>query len=315
MDTHYNREAAKDTLEKLLSTRLAEVQGKDDPSIQHLSGVQVNNLVVQETGDKRKLWRVGPANESGDMECETVFRVQGALSRVDLVARSSMGRSKATKAANFSQRVQIVGLGSALFDQAVANASLVQATFGRYFAGQTVTAWPVGTAEVFINASTRYFTRAVDDRAATAVAFGRGVDPLNALGPFNAQGLIHTEDNIVKYYKLVTDRGEPRYHSATPAEFRVGDLVEIRGTIVAFPSKANEIKTYYHMSSLIRLDTKYSIAAEDAKAAEWSKMHMQFAPASTMLRRNAAHLEEDEDVLRAHKKFKDMSVIDRAEKS
>ena len=57
--------------------------------------------------------------------------------------------------------------------------------------------WPV------LSASNRYFTHRRDVGEATQVAFGEGVYPKGILERMARMDFIHTDENKVKFYKLI----------------------------------------------------------------------------------------------------------------
>ncbi|KAJ7445311.1 hypothetical protein FB451DRAFT_1055705, partial [Mycena latifolia] len=203
-----------------------------------------------------KVWRLGTANSDGMIEHEVVFRMQGILSTAELSLTSSMARTKATKAAFFSQKLQLVGMGSDLFEKAISNLDFVRDIFVRSFPGRVLQPWPAGLRESVIHASSNFFTRVADDPTAIHIDVGGGVDPFNSMQQLQTHGLVHTEENVVKYYKLVRDAITGYF--AFPANFRPGDIVEIRGSIVAVPCKKSAFKLHYHLNSVVRLDNTYS---------------------------------------------------------
>ncbi|KAJ6460425.1 hypothetical protein DFH09DRAFT_1348539 [Mycena vulgaris] len=302
-DTLYDQDAAGKALESLMQTRIEELKIKKDLAIQHLSDADVDGLKVLQSGQTRKTWRLATGEEDGPMENEVVFSMHGVLSKVDIIAGASM----ASKAANFSQRIQLVGLGSPSFERAVANSAVVQGIFCRGFGHSNVAALMSGEEGQgpTLNASSHYFTRIRDAPRAARVPFGNGIDPFNVLSRFAATELVHTEENIVKYYRVIKDvkTGVPAYYEAYPGSFRVGDIVEIRGSLVAFHGKQQSIKTRFHLDSMVLLDNTFSKAAEEAKS------QLKAFPTSTVtLRRKKEYTEEDEDVTRTRKRFKALSV-------
>jgi hypothetical protein len=78
--------------------------------------------------------------------------------------------------------------------------------FERHF-GTKVDAWTVSDNVYgdYLNASSRFLTRTSDEPHAEPVDFGDGVDPHGFCKQFAGVGLIHTIDNVVKYYKLQDD--------------------------------------------------------------------------------------------------------------
>ncbi|KAJ7171228.1 hypothetical protein C8R46DRAFT_1216806 [Mycena filopes] len=284
---------------------------RDDMAAQHLSSVNVEGVVIKQTGGVRKTWRMAAMAESPEDDTEVVFRMQGVLSLVELVA-GNLSRLNNNKAANISQRVKIVGLGSASFELAVQNTKVIQEAFSRFFGGRPISGWNTGdgTGETFLIASNRFLTSNKDYPNCKSVPIGPGVDPLKSLERFKSAGLIHTADNIVNYFRLYKDpkSGEDIYYSSFPGAFRVGDIVEIQGSVTAFQTKQQKIKTHFHMQSLTLLDHKYSREAELARARPSYEPDLP----ATLVRKSWFTEEEDNDVSHTRKKFKELKVSDAA---
>ncbi len=88
-------------LETLSRQKVATIDRRNDPAVQHLSSInvrpqttahtqltsgQIENIVVQETNEGgQPKWKLAAVTPDGDMESEVVFRMQGVLTRVELV--------------------------------------------------------------------------------------------------------------------------------------------------------------------------------------------------------------------------------------
>ncbi|KAF8166063.1 hypothetical protein K438DRAFT_1617181, partial [Mycena galopus ATCC 62051] len=122
--------------------------------------------------------------------------------------------------------------------------------------------------EPSINASNRYFTSKKEDPEAEAIPFKDGVDPIGALRRVTNDDLVHTADNIVGYYKKVTDSaGEVFYESASPASFRVGDIVSIEAAVVAFKNGQHKLRMHTNLRALTLLDSTLSKASRLSEGA------------------------------------------------
>ncbi|KAJ7033246.1 hypothetical protein C8F04DRAFT_1261057 [Mycena alexandri] len=313
-DKYYDSVSAARVLEELAKKKIDVIQRRGDPSTQHLSEVDLDNVVVQETGLHRKTWRLSVPGDGTIEDHEVLFRVHGVLSKVELVP-GNISKMSASRMANLSQRVQIVGLGGGSFDRAIQNTKVIQEHYGRFFGSRRINPWNVGQAggATYINASCRYFNSEKDDPTATVIEFGPGVDPLNLFAKANVkgEGLIHTLDNEVKYFKSANDpaSGELFYYSAFPGVFRVGDIVEVQGTVVAFVNRQNIVKTHFHLVSLTLQDSKF---AKDAEIAR-SKVSVPKGPGVTLRRKACFEEEEDSAVSHTRRKFKEMRFDDSSE--
>ncbi|KAJ7429590.1 hypothetical protein B0H11DRAFT_2265213 [Mycena galericulata] len=309
IDNYYDRDAAGKALDAVVRARAEETAACKDPAVQHMSAIDVDNIFVQQTGTNRKIWRLGPQNNKGSVDTKMVIRIQGILAKVELIP-GNVSKFDTKRAANLSQRVQLVGAGSPLFETAIINTKVITDVFARFFRGKRINDWNVGEelTDTYLNASNRFFTSAIDEPDATAVPFGDGVDPLGVfekLQRASSGQLVHTSDNVVHYFKLSRDpvTNEEIYYSAFPGTFAVGDIVEVHGSVTAFMNKQNVVKTHFHLQVMTLLDNTYSKASKTARLKAITKI----AP-TVSLRRPSAYSEEDSSVKSARKKFKAMSV-------
>ncbi|KAJ7781442.1 hypothetical protein B0H16DRAFT_1710647 [Mycena metata] len=233
--------------------------------------------------------------------------MEGILATSDLVVGSHVGSFPVAKAANLSQRVKIVGLGCQAFNHALQQTKIIQGAFERHF-GCPITAWNVGhdLSDGFLNISANYFTRSNGTDGLEAVPAGDGVDPFSTLPKFKAAGLMHTIDNVVKYYKKSVDaKGEASYDKIYPGTFRVGDIVEARASATVIRGKQRALKIHFHLHTLILLDPQFSKAAEDKRVKA-----IPLAGSKKRLRKRRATVDEDLDVGEARKRLKELAVTD-----
>lgn len=102
-----------------------------------------------------------------------------------------------------AQSVEIRGLRTSTFEEAMARLAIVDGRFSEYLAGTDLTGSAVEASRPggsFL-ASNRVFTLRSDAPTEQDNHFGEGVDPMGALARFKRADLIHAPDNIVKYFK------------------------------------------------------------------------------------------------------------------
>ncbi|KAK7018848.1 hypothetical protein R3P38DRAFT_3199965 [Favolaschia claudopus] len=235
------------------------------------------------------------------------FRVQGILSKINLVP-GEISHLNAKKAASLTQRIELVGLGSTAFEDMIMNTKLVTDCFRRSLGSQTPPEWNIGEGhgDLRLNCSSLYLTKAVEG-INEEVPFGAGVDPFRKFAKYKLHGYIHTSDNVVRYFKRGTENGSTVLYDCFPANFRAGDLVEAQCSIIAFTTKENTIKVVFHMNALTLEDGSFSKAAEQAKARE----HAPAIPYVELKRKNwYEEQDEDMDVGRTRRKFKDLRLAD-----
>ncbi|KAK7031791.1 hypothetical protein R3P38DRAFT_3187513 [Favolaschia claudopus] len=105
----------------------------DHAHMQYMSLLQVDDVIVQETGaSDRKIWRLGIMNSDGSVENELTLRLHGILSKAELTP-GNLSKVDASKAATMTQRIELVGFGLSVFDDAVNNMGILHGLFGRFF--------------------------------------------------------------------------------------------------------------------------------------------------------------------------------------
>ncbi|KAJ7732514.1 hypothetical protein B0H16DRAFT_1732714 [Mycena metata] len=300
---------AASALGDLIRKNAEAIKEKNDEAIQHLT--QTDSVVVQQSHTSKQQWRLFTCDAKTEEYCEIVFRMEGILVASQLVVGNNIGSFPTAKVANLSQRVKIVGLGCPSFNDALQQTKIVQAAFERHF-GCPI-AWNVGDelTDGFLNISANYLTRinGIDDLEVVAV--GEGIDPFSTLSKFKAAGLVHTIDNVVKYYRKSVDaNGAVIYDTIVPANFRIGDIVEARASATVVASKHGALKIHFHLHTLILHDAQFSkvrfrhfVRGERVKATPKVESKKR-------LRKLRAAIDEDLDVGEARKKLKQMSVSD-----
>ncbi|KAJ7808831.1 hypothetical protein B0H13DRAFT_2385576 [Mycena leptocephala] len=263
----YDKVAAVKALDVAIEESKDYLEALQDPAIQHLNDLNIDPLALQAGDERSRIWRVGPIDKDGVIEEEFAFRMQGAISKLNL-RPGDVENLTIAKALNTSQQISIVGLGSSLFRVGLAKLRDFHELFVRHFPAGSVANWVIDQ-EPILNASNRYFTSLEDDPLAVHVPFEKGVDPLNKLQSFVGDQLVHSSANVVKYYKRTRDNtsDENKFEVVLPSHFRVGDIVEVDASVIAFKSlgRKGEIKMHCILNAVTLLDATYSKAAEEAK--------------------------------------------------
>ncbi|KAJ7241285.1 hypothetical protein C8J57DRAFT_1527028 [Mycena rebaudengoi] len=284
------------------------MEAKGDLSLQHLKLLKLDQLTVQTTGTKRKVWRLGPTNEFGGADQEVVIRMQGILAQADLTP-GNVSRFTTTTAINMSQRVQLIGLESPTFKDCIDQTRNVAALYAQHFKGFKMSRYETGddVHGDFLNASNRFFTSLHDDPQAVPTPFGAGVDIMGVLPKLQGTVLVHTEDNAVKYFRIGEDpkTKEAVRDAAFPALFQVGDIVEVHGSFIAFTTKkGKEITMLFNLQTITLIDSSFTKAATMAKN---KSNHAIDATASFSMRRKAPYENEDGEI---HKRFRGLAVTE-----
>ncbi|KAJ7692800.1 hypothetical protein B0H16DRAFT_1279619, partial [Mycena metata] len=191
---------------------------------------------------------------------ELSFHMQGILVKSSLTP-GDIERLPVNKAINTSQGLTIIGLGSLRFGEAVGKLNDVHALYSRYFPPNSMSKWSdTDGAETVLKASNRFFTAIVDDPDAVHIKFSTGVDPLRKLERFVGDQLVHTSANVVRYPIRSCHHRAYTVEVAYPGSFRIGDVVEIDVSVIAFKtsSRQNQIKMHCNLNGLTLLDATFS---------------------------------------------------------
>ncbi|KAK7021174.1 hypothetical protein R3P38DRAFT_3196898 [Favolaschia claudopus] len=302
---HYDRDGAVNVLQGLISCRIEEQKHAPGQDVQYFGNINLDNTVIHEGARQnggRRIWKLAAIPANGVIEHEMTFRVHGVLSKINLVP------GEISQASALTQRVEIVGIGAAAFDDMILNTKLVTDSFRRFLGPQHSPEWNIGEGygDIRLNCSNLYLTRA-HGRDYEEIPFGPGVDPFGKFAKYKAQGYVHTAANVVRYFRRGVGQDKDVLYDCFPANFRAGDIVEVQGNIIAFTTKDNAIKIVFQMNALTLEDGTFSRAAEQARARE----HVA-PPAHIELKRKNWYEEEDEDmdVGRTRRKFKDLRLVD-----
>ncbi|KAJ7015747.1 hypothetical protein C8F04DRAFT_1171806 [Mycena alexandri] len=148
------------------------------------------------------------------------------------------------------------------------------------------------TTDITLKASSRFFTSLEDEPDAVNIKLSAGVDPLHKLDRFIGDELVHTSANVVRYRKRTSSGEEANtLEIAYPGTFRIGDIVEIDASIIAFKTtgRQSQIKMHCNLNGLTLLDSTFSKAMEESKRNAASAP----APAKTALRRKNPYEDEE----------------------
>ncbi|KAK7033317.1 hypothetical protein R3P38DRAFT_3186856 [Favolaschia claudopus] len=325
----YDRANAVTALDKIIHDRKNEQDISSRPDVQYFGNLnasqrntgeyinltdarQLDNTIIHEGARQnggRRIWKIGAISSSGTVEHEMTFRIHGVLSKINLVP-GEISHLNAHKAAALTQRIEIVGLGSAAFDDMIMNTKIVTDAFRRFLGSQYLPEWNIGEGygDIRLNCSCLYLTK-INGHTRDEVPFGPGVDPFGKFAKYKSQGYAHTSANIVRYFKRGMGNDKDVLYECFPANFRAGDIVEVQGNIIAFPTKDNAIKVVFQMNALTLEDASFSRAAELVKARKHAP-----PPAYLELKRKNWYEEDDEemDIGRTRRKFKDLRLGDRA---
>ncbi|KAJ7279942.1 hypothetical protein C8J57DRAFT_1501402 [Mycena rebaudengoi] len=242
-----------------------------------------------------------------------VFRFQGIISKVELQP-GDVSKFDHITAINISQAIELVGLSSDNFKQCMASTKNIHQFFSGHFDGVTMASWDTDDQKhgSRLRPSTRFFTSTSEDPKAVPVPMGAGVDLLGMLKKFESTHLLHTESNVVSYFKRGTNpvTKEAVYDTTFPGTFRVGDIVEVHGSFVAFTAKkGKEMRMQLLLQSVTLLDSSFTKSANLARNAGDSTINTN----RVQLKRRTPYESEDNSLNVAQKRFKELAVGDGSE--
>ncbi|KAJ7603700.1 hypothetical protein DFH06DRAFT_1349992 [Mycena polygramma] len=263
MDRFYpTTEAAKD-LEDLLRTSSETMKARESLNVQHVMNAEMDDLIVRENGYTSKSWVLcAPDIEDGTAD-EVVFRLQGVLTRNDLVPKNIQNCTD-RKFKSLTQYIQICGIQAPAFTAAMARLTTIHQKFAQHL-------------------SSASFTPLIEVEGP-----GR-----------SAEDLIHAPANMVKYFRLHTNKNssDSRYIDAVPGMYKPGDIIELQISFVAIMTGAKKIKVTNRLQAVTLISDRYSKEAYAIRASAMSK-----PLPSVAIRRKIGYFYEDDEEARAYKK-------------
>ncbi|KAJ7027191.1 hypothetical protein C8F04DRAFT_1267335 [Mycena alexandri] len=299
MDLHYDKDAAGNRLEEIAKLSRASLAARNLKSIVHMADINLIDVDVRETNAGRKNWRLCIVEEDDELNDELVIRVQGILTKNNLVPRNVQSCAP-NKAQYLSQHIEICGAATSTFTESMANLQAVADRFEHQLAGIEIAPMQeVARApdDIFV-ASNRIFTLKSDVPAEQDNFFQDGVDSAGLLHKLKRRDYIHAPENIVKYYrkKNSTNAGMA-YVQFYPGGFQIGDIVELQVSFVAVATGRGKAKITTRLHAVTLLDSKYSNDAATSRSA--SALRQLSNPA---IRKKVGYSAEDEEDARKVKK-------------
>ncbi|KAJ7617677.1 hypothetical protein DFH06DRAFT_1145103 [Mycena polygramma] len=283
-------------------------------NVQHLSdSLRLENVFVTDTGRQHKTWRLCTVQDDDDAVDEVIFRMQGVVSKNELVPRSihRQGyyllewsathklRCTSAKAIFLSQHIEICGLKTKSFEDAVKNLFNIHQKFAQHIAGVPFSDLVTRDSPdgPYLSANNRIFTHRSDAPTEQDNLFEEGLDAVGRLAKLKGTDLIHAPENIVKYFRISTGTDGGHYVREVPGAFKVGDLVEIQLSFVAMMSHKT-VKVTNRLQALTLLDESFSRSAIDIRL---SAIAVQ-PSVQVGIRRKIGYFKEDDEEVRVFKK-------------
>ncbi|KAK0479775.1 hypothetical protein IW261DRAFT_1336601 [Armillaria novae-zelandiae] len=255
---------------------------------------------------------------NGDDVEELVFSCTGVVCEANLppIVRAPrrvdtiIGRDKAF---TLSQSITVTGLGCALFNDAIATLQEMKLTAEREFKHGMLDKWTPSTYRGFpeFTLSNRYFRTVKEGAQHEAVPFSNDVDPVGILQRLGKTDMVHTEDNVVQYFKAHTnDKGKRRFQRARPQLFRIGDVVEAQCSIIVFKTKGIKHRMKLVLCAIALLDCDITLVSEP-----FSLTIAKYSPkqsTSKRLKRKIGFTEDEVDEGLASKRARDGPTMDES---
>ncbi|KAJ7703374.1 hypothetical protein B0H16DRAFT_1475966 [Mycena metata] len=290
MDEFYDSAAAASALDLEAKERRKLAAENYSTTFQHLADLDLEPSVVTEGGSCRKNWRLCVPCEADGVMDEVVFGVQGILTNVGLVPLA-IGKLDQKRAIRLAQRIEISGLNTATFEEALDKLESANDKLTQHFSGLTVKNISTANGRFGrpIAGSNRIFTLRVDSPTDQSTEFQPGLDPLGKLERLTSKEVFHGPDNVVKYYRRAKDpkNGSNVYDSGFPGSFRIGDIVEMQASIVTIKAANETMKLTCRLHALTMLDDSFT------KAAAGRRLASKKRPSATVsIRCRVGHYEE-----------------------
>ncbi|KAJ6459155.1 hypothetical protein C8R47DRAFT_1226694 [Mycena vitilis] len=301
MDKFYDACAGK-MLESISADRRDALAVADNVAMKHLSDLEADDMDIVATGNKKN-WRLCVRDEEdGQVSDEVIFRAQGIVLKNNLTPKNTVS-CPARKVPFICQHIEVCGLDSPTFREAIAKTEEVNERFHEHFSSVTVVdlVRPASSLGPVIAASNRLFTIKTDAPTKQDTDFVDGLDPTGALEKLKHRELIHAPDNMVHYFRFVAvgaDSGKVKYEKTVPGTFKAGDIVEIQMSFVAIQAANSEIKVTARLQAVTLLDASFTKAATIAR----NRARIETKPQQAVRRKIGYFHEDQEEPERAAKK-------------
>ncbi|KAJ7040020.1 hypothetical protein C8F04DRAFT_1254475 [Mycena alexandri] len=260
----------------------------------------LDEIDVRETTMGRKNWKFCVAGEEENISDELVVRIQGMMTKNNLVPRNVQSCSPA-KAQFLSQSIEICGGSSLTFGVSISKLDSVHDRFEQQLAGVDVI--PMADSRDPMSdtfaASNRIFTLTSDVPNKQDNTFQDGVDSTGLLHKLTRSDYIHAPENVVQYFrkKSASGTGMAYYVLFFPGGFKVGDIVEVHVSFVVVAITLSKVKVTTHLQAVTLISSKWSNNTTMARAAAAVKRIGRPA-----IRKRVGYSMEDKNEARKHKK-------------
>ncbi|KAK0438271.1 hypothetical protein EV421DRAFT_1906806 [Armillaria borealis] len=243
MDRFYSKKDAMLTIEALTKERA----GKDPLHLARLYKDQqaLDNVGIVHDKDDQ-VWRLSRGPEDGGID-EVVFMVMGAIAWVDL--------PPVYRDIGYARENTLPQPGS---DHYKPWKRHVQKRHREHERGEKQ-----GRERLLAGAAGGLEARPISRKSEQedGVPLMEDIDPNGVLARLAGVNLIHTEDNVVKYFRGMLDGKKKRYIPARPQVFRLGDIVEAQCLVVFVKSKGGGVKMKLILRALALVNCEHAMVS------------------------------------------------------
>ncbi|KAJ2916176.1 hypothetical protein MD484_g4251, partial [Candolleomyces efflorescens] len=295
IDEHFKLANAVTRLQQLSIECMEQTKGRVD--VQQLADVQWATVDIGQF-EKPKTWRMCHFDASSGSMAETQFRVQGIIGGKDLPPIAATGKLNHLKSQRrfLRQQVKLFGGQSDVFGDMVKAIEEAYVQFAGYFSDGSMEAWKQGTrgGDPVIEAGARYMTPSYISDEIAPGGIDEYVDPAGVLIKLLDDDFVHGPDNKVEYMQRYMGADGYNYRKVSPAQFKIGDIVEAVIAFVCYPTAKGPIKMTLALRALTMLDHS---ERDEAAILRMRSKHKSLvaAGAYTTLKRKSAYAVEDSE--------------------
>ncbi|RDB26092.1 hypothetical protein Hypma_006902 [Hypsizygus marmoreus] len=278
-------------LHTLSRDRATETALKPVHGIDQLATIDMNSVTVLANGEPTKWNLVCASSADGYME-EMVIRIQGILRWRDLPPVSGSKDRLQPRLATLRQRVDIGGFDDPSFLQCLDKVQEIHELFSRAIPHDRLCQWDPETYPegISVSASNRYFTPRRYAGTEPEIDLTDTTDPTGILRSLKPAGMVHTEDNEVKYFACSDTEDGKCYLPSSPAAFKVGDIVEAQISFLAVPIRDETVKMIIKLRALTMLSSVHTRTANFRELAAAASVKR---PIKRMLRHTGYDADDD----------------------
>ncbi|KAF6744858.1 hypothetical protein DFP72DRAFT_1078067 [Ephemerocybe angulata] len=197
---------------------------------------------------------------------EATVAVRGILCDKTLPPIYTLASHKFEHVRYLRQFVRLTGLGSMSFHDSLTRIDDIESRFREADGVTHLEGFSFGEfeEEECVAMHARYLTERRFVLGQRHIPFPPEIDPNDALEAARGTKFIRIADNVVQYSKkVVNEDGTVLYEPLSPAEFKMGDIVEATGTFVAYPEREEgHYVMVFALRALTMLDSTIREAAK-----------------------------------------------------